>query len=319
MLHLNRQEALRYLEACPPGIGPGGSLDRRRATSRRGDRAGVVRRQLGGRRATVSEREGKAHRLPEGRPPPHRLPAHLPRRDPARAPLASGSRRLAPLPPGLHQPPGLRLNRDNVRRRGHGPAVKAAGSPSPRLHDLRHTAATLWLAAGESIYFVQQQLGHADIQTTIDLYGHPDREAIGRPPRGRRMVARRGLGIVLGTSGGTTTRFRFPRKSAAAVSDADFAALAAGTDPSALNRVRPSEPHLSCSIRSSSPPGRPTRAEPPGAGGPRRRALGLQRLVSPRLRPSPVTAARYGVPPSRKRAVYGCATCPNGRRSGASR
>lgn len=39
------------------------------------------------------------------------------------------------------------------------------------------TAATLWLAAGESIYFVQQQLGHADIQTTIDQYGHPDEQA----------------------------------------------------------------------------------------------------------------------------------------------
>lgn len=39
------------------------------------------------------------------------------------------------------------------------------------------TAATLWLAAGESIYFVQQQLGHADIQTTIDQYGHPDKQA----------------------------------------------------------------------------------------------------------------------------------------------
>jgi integrase len=37
--------------------------------------------------------------------------------------------------------------------------------------------AQLWLAAGESINFVQQQLGHADIQTTIDQYGHPDRKA----------------------------------------------------------------------------------------------------------------------------------------------
>jgi integrase len=29
------------------------------------------------------------------------------------------------------------------------------------LHDLRHTAATLWLAAGESIYFVKEQLGQS--------------------------------------------------------------------------------------------------------------------------------------------------------------
>ncbi|MBS1864004.1 MAG: hypothetical protein JSS68_20085 [Actinobacteria bacterium] len=45
------------------------------------------------------------------------------------------------------------LNRHNVRRRGHDAALKDAGLPSEvRLHDLRHTAATLRLAAGESIY-----------------------------------------------------------------------------------------------------------------------------------------------------------------------
>jgi integrase len=75
-------------------------------------------------------------------------------------------------------PRGAMLDRHNVRRRHHDPAVEAAGlSPILRLHDLRHTAATLWLAAGESIYFAQQQLGHKDIQTTIDLYGHPDQAA----------------------------------------------------------------------------------------------------------------------------------------------
>jgi integrase len=75
-------------------------------------------------------------------------------------------------------PHGCMLDRHNVRRRGHDAALRTAGLPAAvRLHDLRHTAATLWLAAGESIYFVQQQLGHRDIQTTIDLYGHPDQAA----------------------------------------------------------------------------------------------------------------------------------------------
>lgn len=75
-------------------------------------------------------------------------------------------------------PEGHMLNRDNVRHRGHQPAVRAAGlTPGLRLHDLRHSAATLWLASGQSIYFVKEQLGHADIQTTIDRYGHPDVEA----------------------------------------------------------------------------------------------------------------------------------------------
>jgi site-specific recombinase XerD len=46
---------------------------------------------------------------------------------------------------------GKMLDRHNVRRRGHQPAVRAAGlSPALRLHDLRHSAASLWLAAGES-------------------------------------------------------------------------------------------------------------------------------------------------------------------------
>lgn len=78
----------------------------------------------------------------------------------------------------FRSPEGFMLNRHNVLRRGHDHALKDTGLPSGiRLHDLRHTAATLWLAAGESIYFVQQQLGHADIQMTIDQYGHPDKQA----------------------------------------------------------------------------------------------------------------------------------------------
>jgi integrase len=70
---------------------------------------------------------------------------------------------------------GEMLDVDNLRRRGHLAALKGAGlSTDVRLHDLRHSCARWWLASGASIFFVQQQLGHADIQTTIDLYGHAD-------------------------------------------------------------------------------------------------------------------------------------------------
>lgn len=70
------------------------------------------------------------------------------------------------------------IRRQWVHRFWHRTTLAEAGLPlEVRLHDLRHTAATLWLASGQSIYFVQQQLGHKDIQTTIDLYGHPDRQA----------------------------------------------------------------------------------------------------------------------------------------------
>ena len=101
---------------------------------------------------------------------------------------------------------GSALNYDNVRRRGHEVTVEAAGLPPRlRLHDLRHTAATFWLAAGESIFFVKEQLGHADIQTTIDLYGHPDRaahvEAAKRAAQWRRRP---------GPPGGTTRPPRRP-------------------------------------------------------------------------------------------------------------
>lgn len=54
----------------------------------------------------------------------------------------------------------------------HKETLKRAGLRSSlRLHDLRHTAATHWLIKGESLYFVQQQLGHRDSRTT-ERYAH---------------------------------------------------------------------------------------------------------------------------------------------------
>ena len=41
-----------------------------------------------------------------------------------------------------------------------------------RLHDLRHTAASLMLAAGLSLFEGSRILGHAAIAITADLYGH---------------------------------------------------------------------------------------------------------------------------------------------------
>ena len=48
----------------------------------------------------------------------------------------------------------------------------AAGVPDMRVHDLRHTAASLWLAAGADPKVVQRVLGHATASMTMDLYGH---------------------------------------------------------------------------------------------------------------------------------------------------
>jgi len=50
--------------------------------------------------------------------------------------------------------------------------TERAGLPSATTHGLRHMAATLMLKAGVSPALVAQKLGHADIGTTVDRYGH---------------------------------------------------------------------------------------------------------------------------------------------------
>jgi integrase len=50
--------------------------------------------------------------------------------------------------------------------------VRAAGLPAIRLHDLRHTHATLALQAGVHPKVVQERLGHSSISVTLDLYSH---------------------------------------------------------------------------------------------------------------------------------------------------
>lgn len=41
-----------------------------------------------------------------------------------------------------------------------------------RTHDLRHTAASLMLAAEPDIFVAMKQLGHSSIKVTVDVYGH---------------------------------------------------------------------------------------------------------------------------------------------------
>ncbi|HVM14201.1 MAG TPA: tyrosine-type recombinase/integrase [Egibacteraceae bacterium] len=49
-----------------------------------------------------------------------------------------------------------------------------AGLPLPRirLHDLRHTHATLMLQAGVPVQVVSQRLGHASVHLTMEIYAH---------------------------------------------------------------------------------------------------------------------------------------------------
>jgi integrase len=50
--------------------------------------------------------------------------------------------------------------------------VGLAGPPKIRLHDLRHTHATLALQAGVHPKVVQERLGHASVKVTLDTYSH---------------------------------------------------------------------------------------------------------------------------------------------------
>jgi integrase len=50
--------------------------------------------------------------------------------------------------------------------------VASSGLPRIRLHDLRHTCATLALEAGVHPKVVSERLGHATIGVTLDLYSH---------------------------------------------------------------------------------------------------------------------------------------------------
>ncbi len=50
--------------------------------------------------------------------------------------------------------------------------VAQAGVPAIRIHDIRHTHATLMLANGENPKVVSERLGHANIGITLDRYSH---------------------------------------------------------------------------------------------------------------------------------------------------
>ncbi len=50
--------------------------------------------------------------------------------------------------------------------------IRKAGLPHIRLHDLRHTHASLLLQAGVHPKVVQERLGHSSIRVTLDTYSH---------------------------------------------------------------------------------------------------------------------------------------------------
>lgn len=90
-------------------------------------------------------------------------------------------------------PEGGYLHAQNWRRSVHWSTTRLGRRP----HDLRHTAASLWIAAGVDIKTVSSWLGHSTAKLTLDTYGHlmgtdADRAALDR--------VNRTLGDLAGTS-----------------------------------------------------------------------------------------------------------------------
>jgi len=65
---------------------------------------------------------------------------------------------------------GTPLRQNNVARRVWRPLLKHLGLRARRPYQTRHTAATLWLAAGESPEWIARQMGHATTEMLFRVY-----------------------------------------------------------------------------------------------------------------------------------------------------
>jgi integrase len=67
---------------------------------------------------------------------------------------------------------GTTMSCTNLLGRHFKPLLRRAGLPDIRLHDLRHTCATMLLKMGQHPKYVHELLGHANISITLDTYSH---------------------------------------------------------------------------------------------------------------------------------------------------
>jgi integrase len=70
------------------------------------------------------------------------------------------------------QPDGNSLDGDNLYHRDFKRILKRAGLRQMRIHDLRHTFASILINAGHNLKYIQNQMAHAKIEITFNLYGH---------------------------------------------------------------------------------------------------------------------------------------------------
>ena len=109
------------------------------------------------------------------------------------APKTRAGRRTIPLAPTIANALGQHLDQYDVtepdapvfagphggtlragawRSRFWTPAIRAAGVAPLRVHDLRHTAVALWIAAGANPKQIAAWAGHTSVAVVLDRYGH---------------------------------------------------------------------------------------------------------------------------------------------------
>jgi integrase len=67
---------------------------------------------------------------------------------------------------------GTALDADNLRARTIKPVMEEAGAPWAAFHTMRHTYASLQLAAGANVVQLSRALGHHSASFTLDVYAH---------------------------------------------------------------------------------------------------------------------------------------------------
>lgn len=68
---------------------------------------------------------------------------------------------------------GQPLDLSNLRKRHFVPIARAAGLDGRfNVYSLRHTHASLLLAAGVNVKVISERLGHASVRLTLDIYSH---------------------------------------------------------------------------------------------------------------------------------------------------
>jgi integrase len=67
---------------------------------------------------------------------------------------------------------GTALDGDNLYHRDLKAVLKKAELRSIRIHDLRHTFASILISTGHNIKYIQSQMGHSPSKITLDLYAH---------------------------------------------------------------------------------------------------------------------------------------------------